>query len=320
MSDVVSKFAHFFYCPFTGLGLRNGYRGDTWLQHRIHIFKTFVLPSIMAQSRGPIVWISWRPEEQSNPIVQAFQKSLNSIRGLSVIHTFHGVCFYDDKYDDAVAKQRLLASLQGTLPELEVHVKDQDYVLMTIQPSDDMYLSFATDRIQAWAEKGQGVCGWKKGYIMNYASKEVAEYSTVTWTQDHVSTYRTDTIPPFFTIKFPTGYFLNPQQHFDYTGPYRSHEYIADALPFYDFGEERGFVVGTHGANISTVWNHRYKGRSLSPDEQARVLLMTGTYYADPIVIPPGARHIARRILNVLPLEQSIRKVYNSLPSRWRIF
>ena len=37
------KFKHLIYCPFTGLGLYNGFRGNRWLKNRIKIFKEFVV-------------------------------------------------------------------------------------------------------------------------------------------------------------------------------------------------------------------------------------------------------------------------------------
>src|SRR3990167_49159 len=185
-TNIVS-FAHFLYCPFTGLGLKNGYRGDRWLENRIKVFKHFTLPSIINLGRSQTLWISWRPEEKNNPIVQQFMADLDAIKGLSVIHTFHGLCFYDDKYDDFTAKARLMNALEATLPELKMHVELHTHVLMTIQPSDDMFLSGAIEKIQEWAKKNDGVCCWKKGYIMNYGTKEVAEYNTVGLTSDDVS-------------------------------------------------------------------------------------------------------------------------------------
>ena len=81
---------------------------------------------------------------------------------------------------------------------------------------------------------------------MNYRTKELAEYNP-------------NTIPPFFTIKFPTPTFIEPWKHIEYTGPYKSHEYIGDKLKL-GVIEERGFIVGTHGENISTHFSHPFKG------------------------------------------------------------
>src|SRR3990167_9405134 len=135
------NFCHFLMVPFTGLGLFNGFRGNQWLKNRIKIFNEFVLPSILAQ--GPkdfYVWFCWRAEERSNIIVQEFQKSLEGIEGFRAVHTWGGIPFWDDKYDDKIAQERLLKTLEISLPELKNIVGDIKYVLVTIQPSDDMYL------------------------------------------------------------------------------------------------------------------------------------------------------------------------------------
>ena len=77
--------------------------------------------------------------------------------------------------------------------------------------------------------------------------------------------------PPFYTIKFPRNVFINPLEHASYTSlkhdvpnykagtPLPSHEWVKDCLQYGQINE-RGFLVGTHGENISTVWNHPYKG------------------------------------------------------------
>lgn len=125
--------------PFTGLGLFNGYRGDEWLKNRLEIFNEYVLPSLLNQ-KDFYLWICWRPEEKTNPIVREFQKTLEGINNLSVIHTFGGIPFYDDKYAEETAQERLLKTLKMSLPELKNIVGDADEVTVQIQPSDDMYL------------------------------------------------------------------------------------------------------------------------------------------------------------------------------------
>src|SRR3990167_5081319 len=114
-----------FYTPFTGLGLHSGFRGNTWLRNRIKIFEEFTLRSIMNQSEKDwILWVSWRPEEKSNKLVQEFKKRLDGIRDLKFVFTYGGLCFYDDKYEDGEAKKRLLYNLHRTLPKLRKYVED----------------------------------------------------------------------------------------------------------------------------------------------------------------------------------------------------
>ncbi len=297
---------HFLYVPMTGLGLHGGYRGDNWLKNRIEIFKEYVVPSLVHQSKKEfIVWISWRPEEQENPIVRDFQESLDAIRGMRFVHTFGGLCFYDDKFDDEEAKRRLLARLKFTLPRLKEYVTDAEIVYMTIQPSDDMYMSNMVSLVQGNWPDHKDAMGFTKGYIMNYATKELAEYNPTT-------------TPPFATVRFPAGIFLDPQKHFNFTGPYKSHEYVKDHMRE-GFWTTRGFVVGTHGCNISTVWKHHYKGRELTGGEKDYVLWMTNSYFAKPVVVKRTLALIARNILNTLPFQQRLRNLYHSLPSKYKI-
>lgn len=127
--------------PFTGLGLFNGYRGDEWLKNRLEIFNEYVLPSLLNRNpRDFYVWFCWRPEEEKNPIVREFQRSLDGIRNLSCVHTFGGIPFYDDKYDEKTALERLKRTLEISLPQLDYLVKGADVVTVQLQPSDDFYL------------------------------------------------------------------------------------------------------------------------------------------------------------------------------------
>lgn len=241
---------HFLYCPWTGLGLYNGFRGDRWLKNRIKIFKQFVVPSLDSQTKQDfILWCSWRPEERENLIVKEFVEWLEQHKkAWRVTHTFNGLCFWDDKYPDDKARDRLLTSLRWSLMNLSDLV-DSEEVLMTIQPSDDCYKSSAVQEIQDFFNKNKDiqVFGYKNGYVSNYQTLEVAEWNP-------------KTTPPFYTIRFPKDVFLEPIKHFKYTGPYKSHEYVKDFLPA-SYTGQRGFLVGTHGENISTIFNHPYTGQ-----------------------------------------------------------
>ena len=309
---------HFLYCPFTGLGLFNGYRGDKWLKNRINIFKQYTLPSILNQTnKNFVLWISWRPEEVNNPIVDEFGEMLESIRDLTVFFTYGGVMFWDDKYEN----DNLLERLQRTLPHVAEGMNTLPYsdkVLMTIQPSDDMYIDTAVEQIQdtyfRTPDATHMALGWQQGYIMNYATKEIAYYNTHGIKTDHISTYDLSTIPPFFTIAFPRDVFTDPDKHYKHIGPYHSHEEIGSVMPYKTI-EGRGFCVGTHGANISTTFNHRYKGKTQAQD----LLYQFGVYYSDPIKISKTWRLYGRKALNVVPFNQVIRRIYKSLPIKYQI-
>lgn len=240
--------AHFMYVPFTGLGLYRGFRGQTWLKNRIQVFKQFVVPSLQAQTnQNFMIWVSWRPEERGNRQVEALKQYLEGIFGSSrVVFTYYGVCFWDDKYSEVEAYTRLMRSLHHSMSELINYVGDVQDVIMTIQPSDDCYYAGAVAEIQTVLKNTQA-CGYTKGYICSYQTKEVREYNP-------------DTNPPFFSIKFSKEIFIDPYQHFKYTGPYHSHEYVPDYLKYAKI-EKRGFLVGCHGENISTHFNLPYAGQ-----------------------------------------------------------
>ncbi len=289
------KITHFFYCPFTGLGLYDGFRGNRWLKNRIKIFKQFVVPSLKAQvNKNFVLWISWRNKEKNNPIVREFISYLDSITEFKSVHTFSGVCFYDDKYPDEEAKDRLLTSLHGALGELVNVIGESDFVYITIQPSDDCYSRFAVAGIQKIFEQAPQfqAFGFSKGYIINYQTKEVKEYNPTT-------------NPPFYTIRFPRDVFVDPLKHFQYTAlkkdigkykkgtPLPSHEYIGDCLN-YGVIKEREFLVGCHGENISTHFNIPFAGELINVE----ILKNFGLFDVPPLKIRYSIR---KRIMKMLP-------------------
>lgn len=289
-SKIMKKRVNVLYVPFTGLGKIN--RGDKWLKNRIEIFKNFTLSSLIRQSNMDFVlWISWRPEDKGNKLVEELQSQLNWTKGLSVVFTYDGLCFYDDKYDNETACRRLSENLTKSLPYLKSHVEGADEVLMTIQPSDDIYMIDLIEKLKNL--DFDKVAGFTKGYIMNYNTKELAEYNP-------------ETIPPFFTIKFPVDVFLDPEKHFYYTGPYESHEYVKD-LGFKEI-EGRGFIVGTHGENISTTWNIPFRGKMIEDKEV--IWLRSGIYFVPPLNIKESRSYKLRKIYNYLPFKKIIRLIY----------
>lgn len=290
----MNKITHLLSVPFTGLGLYNGFRGNRWLRNRIKIFKQFVIPSLQAQtSKNFVLWCAFRREEKNNKLVKELQKYLEGIKEFKSVFTFHGICFYDDKYPDKEARDRLLMSIHGSSGELIDTIGDVDYVLMTIQPSDDCYCKEMVEEVQGILET-ENACGYSKGYITNYFTKEVREYTPTT-------------NPPFYTIKFPKKIFIDPFKHLEYTsmksdeGPYKagtplpSHEYVPNVFGNeYTIIEERGFSVGCHSENISTHFNIPFSGDVVSEE----VLKDFGIYEALKLKIRFSLR---KKILRSLP-------------------
>src|SRR3990167_9326053 len=156
---------HVLYCPFTGLGRID--RGNKWLSSRIEIFKRYVLNALCNQSNLQFtLWLSFRPEDEFNPIVKDFERHMNQIRAMSPVFTYDGLCFFDDKYTDEKAGEKLYNNLRRTLQKLKQHVDHADEVLMTIQPSDDMYLADAVKIIQETDFEGKKAIGWEKGCMI----------------------------------------------------------------------------------------------------------------------------------------------------------
>lgn len=293
---------HILAVPFTGLGLHNGFRGNKWLQARIEIFKRFVVPSLMSQTKREfVIWLCFRPEEKNNFLVKDLKVFLSKLDGLTSVFTFHGIPIYDDKYPDELARVRLMGSLSNSLPELVNYVGDAEWVYLTCQPSDDLYESGAIQTIQSIEPERKKAMGWKKGYIVDYGTKLIAEYNP-------------ETTPPFSTIIFPSKVFLDPVDHFNYIGPYESHEYVPDEFNFSEL-PGRGFCVGTHGHNISTVFNHPYTGNKIGSEDIHGVWLRFGMWDADPLPQTKRPHLILRQMLNLLPrsVQLKVKDIYYAL-------
>lgn len=297
---------HFLYTPFTGLGLYGGSRGKSWLRDRIRIFKQFVVPSLQNQSNQNFtLWVSWRREERDNTDVLDLKYYLIETFGKErVVFSYSGVCFYDDKYPDEEARPKLLSNLHHSLSELINYVGDVQDVLMTIQPSDDCYYrDMVKDMQNLFTHTGYQAIGYKHGYIMNYQTLELAEYNP-------------KTNPPFYTIKFPKEIFIDPFKHARHTAlkrdsgkykegtPLPSHEYVGDCLKYHQI-ERRGFLVGTHGQNISTHFNNPYAGDAVPKD----VLEKFGLSVVKPIKI---CYNIRKEIMRRLPyrVQRKLRYIF----------
>jgi hypothetical protein len=286
MSSSNKTFCHFLLIPFTGLGLYNGFRGNYWLRSRIKIFKQFVVPSLLNQTcKDFILWVSWRYEEKENPQVRELKQYLDD-KGLKSVFTFSGCPFWDDKYEDSIAHERLINAIHGAMGDLLNVMGEAKTILYTIQPSDDIYYYKMVEEVQKIFDEQEDVqaVSYKKGYVMDYIKGRLAEWNPAT-------------NPPFFTIKFPRETFIDPIKHVNYTGPYKSHEYIGDKLnlfPIYD----RGFLVGTHTANISTVFDHPYANGDYRGEVKDIILSEFGIDKAGPLVIQFSIRS---KIFHYLP-------------------
>lgn len=278
--------------PFTGLGLYNGFRGNRWLRNRIKIFEQFTLKSLLNQDDQDFtLWLQWRREERENPHVVALGHRLMKIPGLKFVFTYSGVCMYDDKYMPEEAQKRLFESLRIALPDLFDYAPDCTEVIHLLQPSDDCYDHRTISSIRKlFAENTMEAVSFVRGYLCNYNTKRVLEYNP-------------KTNPPFAAIRFPRESFFDPGKHMRYIGlkedteqypkgtPLPSHEYLPQCLVTAHI-QERGFLVGTHGENISTHFNHPYGG-----EEVTGVLEAYGLADVDPLALPFSLRKWTMRRL-----------------------
>lgn len=284
--------------PFTGLGLYNGFRGNGWLRNRIRVFEQFVVPSLLNQTdRDFVLWVAWREEEKTNRQVIELLQRLQTIPNFKVVFTYSGIPMWDDKYEDTEARQRLFTTLRYALPDLFDYVPDCDEVYWLLQPSDDLYDKMTIESVKkAFAEKEIQAVSYTKGYVADYLTKKVR-------------TYNPQTNPPFFAIKFPREIFFDPGKHLNYTGPYHSHEFIGDKLKMGYF-EGRGFLVGIHQDNISTVFDHPYAGEEVDQKVWERF----GVGHVGPLVIPYSLRKV---LFHKLPYGVKRKLRYWSGEKQW---
>lgn len=303
--DKKSKFL--VYCPMTGLGLFAGFRGNRWYRNRLKILKQFVIPSLLNQTdRDFVFWMSFREEERNNPHTKELEAYLQTIPNFPFLLTFTGVFFWDDKYPEDIARERLFRTLQYGLPKLFDCTSDAEEIHWLLQPSDDCYHKETIASVKkAFQDPEMQAVGYTKGYICNYTTKEVLEYNP-------------RTTPPFFAIKFSRQTFFDPGKHMNYTGPFQSHEYIGDKLKMAYF-EGRGFLVGTHTENISTHFNHPYGGAPIVEAEKELLLESFGLSQAPPLDLPWSFRkwlmrklpHRVRRKLRYWGGEVIGNRLYN---------
>ena len=290
---------HLMYVPMTGLGLHDGYRGDDWFKYRIELFKNYTLKSLLNQTnKNFVIWMSFRPEEEDNPITKRFADFMAKM-DLACVFTFGGLCFWDDKYPDSIAGKRLKDNLEISMKELREKLGGimlgKKFVYETIQPSDDLYHKDAVEEIKKKEiifDKQAMI--FKNGYMHNTENRRVAEYNPTT-------------NPPFYTLIYPVNTFFNPEKHIEYMRGFKSHE---DILKLFDCIQlpDNKYCVVVHKKNISTNWQHPFRGKIYSIEEGAIIMRRFGLEIGEMTTIKAKAldikiltkRLIKRYLLRVL--------------------
>ena len=244
---MAKEFLHLICCPFTGLGLQNGFRGNEWFSYRISIFKQYPLKSLLSQTEKDFVlWVCFREQERENPITKQFYEDLNKT-GLKFIFTFGGIPMYDDKYKFDNLQERL----QIILPQLKDVYNGEKYIYETLQPSDDFYHPKEIEEIQAQTYKERRILTHGRGYVFNTKTQRLGLWNPRTARHQTCN-------PPFYTIMYPADVFFDPDKHIRYMRNSISHEdvvWIFDPVRLNNYR----YCVLIHGNQISTSWYHPYR-------------------------------------------------------------
>lgn len=275
------KFAHIIYCPITGVGIW-GCKSEEWLKYRLEVFKKYTLQSLLNQSnRAFLLWLSFRPEEKNHLLIDELGSYLKLVK-MPTIMTFHGLMYNDDKFTKGFINRimnmgriirqawweqdwkqlllcfslfkdknaSLLKRLEKALYELNKinEFKDANYIYVTRIDSDDMFHREAIAEIQT-VQPFDGALIYKKGYVYNSETKELAE-----WVPKNN--------PPFHTIIFLGSRFFNPLEHLRYYKDFKSHEDIPRCFKTKELSDFK-YCVLIHKQHISTHWNHEFRGQKV---------------------------------------------------------
>src|SRR5581483_9064301 len=285
---------HIIYVPMTGVGLYGGYRGDDWYRERIEIFKNWTLKSLQSQtSQNFVLWMSFRPQEQSNPLTGDLANYMKS-QNIRYILTFDGLMYYDDKFTNGFKNKsknigRVLrdywrnnrklsdvlpaikevyvnknSSLRNRLASALLTIKDSfsrfepellqaHWVSITRLDSDDLFHKQAVEMMQSIDAYDKGAMVCRKGLIYNQTTKEMAEWNP-------------PTNPPFHTIFFPIDTFFTVDRHMEYMKGFTSHEDIPKLFSAFQL-PDLIYCVTTHNPknHISTIWDHPFRGNLVDP-------------------------------------------------------
>ncbi len=278
------KFAHIVVVPMTGVGINKGFKGDKWFKDRIEIFKKYTLKSLINQSnRAFLLWLTFRPEEENNPLIKELEDYLKENK-VATIMTFHGLMWWDDKFSkdfkgivwnggrilrqcwreknfwslipnvfEAIFSRKnktLIYRLEKALYELSQirEFQDANYIFVTRIDSDDMFHKEEIAEIQR-IQPFEGALIHKNGYVYNANTNKLAEW-------------KPQTNPPFFTIIFLGSKFFNPIEHLRFYNGYKSHEDVPKCFKTKELEDGR-YCVLIHSNHISTIWEHPFKGESV---------------------------------------------------------
>lgn len=249
---------HLIYIPFTGLGKFGGYRGDSWFKERIRIFKDFTVKSLQNQTEKDfIVWISFRKEEQNNPLTEEITTIMKE-SGLNYVMTFSGIAMWDDR--GVEHNDDLLERLGKTIEGIRTLFIKKEYVYITNFSSDDMLEKDAVSLIQSEEYKERKAIYFMNGFVYNEQTNQLAE-----WNRDSAGAQ--------YTIMYPKEKLMDANKWFGYEmACLKSHEYIPQCFDAKCL-EDWKFMCIVHGFNISTGWNNSFRGKELFYEDEKQKIL-----------------------------------------------
>jgi hypothetical protein len=235
---------HIFYCPFTGKGPFNGFRGQDWYDFRAGIFEDYTIKSLKYQSNKDfLLWCSFRPEEFDNPTTKKIKRILKN-SGLKYIMTYQGTMMTEDR---AVEHNiDLKERLSKALPEVRKVVEDADYIYETNLDSDDTLRYDFSEMVQNKKFKKNGALYMKHGFVYNIKDR-LAEWHNPSSQQN-------------YTVMFPAEIYFDADKRLEYLNGLKSHEEIPKLFDAEEMPEGMYCAI-IHGTNISTVWEHPFMGR-----------------------------------------------------------
>ena len=232
---------HIFYTTMTGRGLYEGFRGQDWYDYRLGIFKNYTLKSLIGQTdKDFTLWMSFRPQEIDNPTTKKFEEAIND-SGINYVLTFDGMIMYDDRSNRNIdLVERTKKSLKLLEPITE------EYIYETHFDSDDTVSNNFVEVVKSYPFKGRGALYMKDGYVYN--------------TDGRIAKWHNPYSQQNYTIMYPRDIYLDAEKRYEYQNGLHSHEEIpkkfnAEELP------KGMYCTVVHGKNISTVWDHPYRGK-----------------------------------------------------------
>ena len=275
---------HIIFIPFSGVGLFDDPDDNEWLVYRISVFINYTLKSIENQTVKPdLLWLSFDGRE-SNGWIEALRQRIS----IPIVITHDGLIYTDDKfiwrwrgsqYYQSTFKQALrmlgraikhrnikvigryisrllnknrslIKRLDKSLPKVLERLGEFNYVYLTRLDSDDMIHKDWVKDTNKIKPKYNLCLTRNKGLVYN--GDKVAEWNPTRH-------------PQFFTLCIPRNVFEKGEWFKDYWNGYISHE-DADRVWDTTLMPDGQYLMLMHGNQISSTWNHPYRGKEVEVD------------------------------------------------------